>query len=135
MKNSSTTLQKASRYETVTAKDLIINRSIGRGVLAILALIGASDVAKNAVNSFEAHTGHEYTTEQLDQMKHQPFTLEQGQGIDDAIAKVDPKLFDDGQGLADAEAYLKSQINSPAHIPQAGESFSVPVIPGKQSEK
>lgn len=113
---------------------LTMRGKIGALIVAGLAVFGGVKAGENAASTIGSHSSHEFSTEQLNQLPHHEVVLPPGEGINKLITEVDPALMNDGQGLADLQEYISSQVNSASHIPQAGETFSVPVIDLKGPE-
>jgi hypothetical protein len=98
-------------------------------VLGATAILGVTVAPRVARWIAPSATGQTYTQAELKQLPQEKFTFQPGQGIDDAIIKVDgdKDIFSDGPDLAAIEGFVAGQ--TPGGTPQPNETVHVPVIP------
>ena len=108
-----------------------LRRILGVGG-AVLALVGAKDVATTTVNAVR---GTEYTAQQLQALPHKPAIIDSGQGADEAIAKVEPAVLDNPEQRFEVENAISRQGQGPNHELMSGQQVEVPIIPGNSNPK
>lgn len=71
-----------------------------------------------------------YTERQLKELPQEQFTIETGEGADNAIDKVDPKVeTTNGPLTQELRTYISDQAIDGSPYLQAGQQVEVPVIP------
>jgi hypothetical protein len=99
--------------------------------LAVAALaVGAVKAGQEVVSFVKDHTGHEYTSEELNKMPYTAVTVEPNEGPEQIIRQVEPSLLGDGQGRADMIDFIDKQGLAKDHMLQQGQQVIVPLVPG-----
>lgn len=110
-------------------RNSLTNRGVSVVALGVVLVGGGAAVGVEALASNNAN----HTSQAFDKFDSEPqmsIVLDPGQGIDSLIEEVDPTAMNNPQEKADLENYL-SQQTGPSKIPQAGQAYSVPILPGQ----
>lgn len=104
---------------------------LGSG-LAAVALTGIA-VKVGAVTHLSWPDGHEYTQEQLRNFETTQVTVHEGDGAEQIVRTIEPKLVEDRQGFADIREYVTNQgIDTVGghHRLHSSQTVQVPLVPG-----
>ncbi|MEK7059942.1 MAG: hypothetical protein AAB971_04275 [Patescibacteria group bacterium] len=106
-----------------------LRRTLALGGI-LLAGLGVSKAIASAVDGLRPPSPSEITARFADTPK-QTVTLGPGEGADDAIRKVEPRLLDgsDMSARIQVEQYIGNQGLGEGHVLQSGQDVSVPVLP------